>query len=78
MSHFRGAPQLPGRIRVRQHRAIDMDDHLVPLSGGAGIYSRVEGCLREQGEGVRLLLGQRGHFRGNVGRGLGCTPKVRH
>ncbi len=59
---------LAGRVRVRQHRGIDMDNYLVPLSRGAGINSRVEGRLRQQGQGVRLLLGHRGRFRGNVRR----------
>ena len=55
---------LAGRLRIRQHRGLDMDDHLVALSRGAGIDSRVEGCLREQRQRVRLLLGHRGRFRG--------------
>ena len=48
--------RLPGRIRVREHRAIDMDDHLVPLSEGTGIDPVMEGRLGEQGQRVRLLL----------------------
>jgi hypothetical protein len=59
---------LAGRVRVRQHRGIHMDDHLVPLSRGAGIDAVVEGRLGEQREGVSLLLGHGGRFRGNVGR----------
>ncbi len=53
---------LAGRVRVCQHRGLDMDDHLVALARGAGIDPVMEGRLREQGERVRLLLGQRGRF----------------
>ena len=56
---------LAGLIGIGEGRGIDVDDDLVPLSRGAGIYSRVEGRLREQAQRVRLLL-------------VGCTPKVRH
>jgi hypothetical protein len=38
----------------------------------------VQGRLREQGQGIRLLLGDRGRFRGNVpqpGRGPGPLPR---
>ena len=67
---------LTRRVWVREHWGIDMDDHLVPLSRGTGIDPAMEGRLREQGERVRLLLGQRGRFRGNVrGTGWGAPLK---
>ena len=44
---------LAGRVRVREHRGLDMDDHLVPLPRGAGIDPVMEGRLREQGQRVR-------------------------
>jgi hypothetical protein len=49
---------LARRLGVGQHRRVDVDDHLVPLAGGAGIEAMVEGRLGEQGQGVGLLLGQ--------------------
>ena len=55
---------LAGLIGIGEGRGIDVDDHLVPLSRGAGIYSRVEGRLREQAQRVRLLL-------------VRCAPGVR-
>jgi hypothetical protein len=51
-------------IRVGQHLGIDVDHHLVPLSRGAGIEPVVQSRLREQGQGIRPLLGRR--------RGIGC------
>src|SRR2546425_12798931 len=59
---------LAGLIGIGEGRGIDVDDHLVSLSWRAGIYSRVEGRLREQAQRVRLLLGHGGRFRGNVRR----------
>ena len=47
---------LTRRVWVREHRGIDMDDHLVPLSEGTGIDPVMEGRLGEQGQRVRLLL----------------------
>ena len=55
---------LAGLIGIGEGRGIDVDDDLVPLSRGAGIYSRVEGRLREQAQRVRLLL-------------VRCAPGVR-
>jgi hypothetical protein len=52
-------------IWIGQHLGIDMDHHLVALARGTGIEV-VQGRLREQGQGIGLLLGQRGCFRGNV------------
>ena len=52
---------LPRRIRIGQHLGIDVDHHLVTLARGAGIEV-VKGRLREQGQGIGLLLGQRGRF----------------
>jgi len=53
--------RLPRRIRIGQHLGIDVDHHLVTLARGAGIEV-VKGRLREQGQGIGLLLGQRGRF----------------
>jgi len=46
------------------------DDDLVALARGAGIEIMVERGLRKQGQGVCLLLGHRGRFRGNVLRAI--------
>ena len=59
---------LAGLIGIGEGRGIDVDYHLVSLSGGAGIDAVVEGCLREQCQRVGLLLSHRGRFRGNVDR----------
>lgn len=48
---------LPGVIRVRERRCIDMDHHLAPLARDAWIELVMEGRLREQGQRVRLLVG---------------------
>ena len=48
---------LARRLRIGQHLGVDVDHHLVALPRGAGIEAVVEGRLREQGQGVRLLLG---------------------
>jgi len=57
-----------------------VDDHLVALTGGAGIEPVVQGGLGEQGERVRPLLLHRGRFRGNVSgparRNRGASPLV--
>src|SRR5712691_8710156 len=52
---------LPRLIRVGQDRSINMNDHLVTLSRGAGIEPMVECRLREQRQRICLLLG---HGRG--------------
>jgi len=58
-----------------------MDDDLVPLARSAGIDSVVQGRLGEQTQRVRLLLGHRGRFLGNVGdtrfRGNVCRAGAR-
>ena len=43
-----------------------MNHHLVALPRGAGIEAVVQGRLREQGQGIGLLLIGRRRFRGNV------------
>ncbi len=48
--------RLAWRVGVRQDLGIDVDDHLVALPRAPGVEALVEGRLREQGEGVRLLL----------------------
>jgi len=55
---------LTGLVGIRQGRGIDVDDHLVALSRGAGIDAVVQGCLREQRQRVGLLLGHGRRFRG--------------
>jgi hypothetical protein len=57
---------LAGRVRVRQHGRVDVDDNLVALARRAGIDPVVQRGLREQRQRVRLLLSHRGRFRGNV------------
>jgi len=53
---------LAGRVGVRQHGRVDVDHDLVALARGAGIDPVVKRRLGEHGQGVRLLLGQRGRF----------------
>ena len=53
---------LAGLIGVGEHRGINMNHDLVPLSRGARIEPVVEGRLREQGQRIGLLLGQGGRF----------------
>jgi hypothetical protein len=69
--------RLAGLIRVREHRSIDMDHHLVPLSRGAGIELVVQGRFREQSQRVGLLLGHGRRIRRRVSRTVGCllTPR---
>jgi hypothetical protein len=62
---------LAGLIRIRQHRGIDVDHHLVPLARRAGIELVMERRFREQGQRVRLLLGPGRRVRGRVGRAGG-------
>ncbi len=62
-------------IRIGQHLGIDVDHHLIALARGAGIEV-VKGRLREQGQGIGLLLGQRGRFRGNASRV--CCSLISH
>ena len=45
-------------IRVGEGGRIDVDHDLIALTRGAGIKIAVEGRLREQGQRIRLLLGQ--------------------
>ena len=67
--------RLPWRIDVGQHRGIDVNDDLVPLTRRAGLHSTVQGGLSNEREGIRRLLfhGRRprravdeGRSRGNV------------
>ncbi len=50
---------LARRIGIRQDLGVDVDDHLVALARGAGIHPVMQCRLREQGEGIRLLLDHR-------------------
>jgi hypothetical protein len=67
LGHFRGNAHavlehgLARLIRIDQHLGVDMDNHLVTLVRGARIEV-VKGRLREQGQSIGLLLGQRGRF----------------
>ncbi|MEK7444133.1 MAG: hypothetical protein AABZ70_04690 [candidate division NC10 bacterium] len=49
-------------IRIGQRLGVDVDHHLIALARGAGIEPVMEGRLREQGQRIGLLLGQRGRF----------------
>jgi hypothetical protein len=55
-------------LRVGEDGGIDVDHDLIALGQWAGIDAVVQRRLREQGEGIRLLLDHRGRFRGNVYR----------
>ena len=55
---------LAGCIRVRQHRSVDMDHDLISLARRARIDVVVQGRLREQPQGISLLLRDGGRFRG--------------
>ena len=71
--------RLAGLIGVGQHRSIDVDHHLVALTGGAGIKPLVERRLRDQSQGIRLLLGRARGIRGWVtwnGRLFAAGPLV--
>ena len=48
--------RLAGRIRVRQHRRVDVHHDLVTLARGAGIDSVVKCRFGDEGQRVRLLL----------------------
>ena len=61
--------RLTGRIRVRQHRRVDVNHDLVTLARGAGIDSVVERRFGDEGQRVRLLLRQGGRLRRHVGAG---------
>ena len=63
--------RLAGGVGVRQDLGIDVDHDLVALAGVSGVEALVEGRLREQGEGVRLLLF---HRRWVVGPGRSSRP----
>ncbi len=64
--------RLTGRIRIRQHGEIDVDDDLVALARRAGIDSVVERRFGDEGQRVRLLLRHRGRLRQNVGARRFC------
>jgi hypothetical protein len=59
---------LTRRVRIRQYRRVDMDDHLIALAQRAGVETVMQGRLREQRQRVGLLLCHCGRFRGNVDR----------
>ena len=67
---------LPRLIRIGQHLGINVDHHLVALARGTGIEV-VQGRLRKQGQGIRLLLGQRGRFRGNAPGSAAASSRTR-
>jgi hypothetical protein len=47
---------LAGLLGIGKGRRVDVDDHLVALTRGAGIDAVVEGRFREQGQRIGLLL----------------------
>ncbi len=63
---------LAGRVRIGQHRGVDVDDDLIALARGAGTDPVMERRLRDERQRVRLLLRHAGRLRGNVG----CTPQT--
>ena len=65
---------LTRRVRVGQHRGVDVDHHLKTLSGCAWIDAVMQGRLREQRQRVGLLLRHRRRFRGNVERRIEGLP----
>jgi len=50
-------------IGIREHLHVDVDHHLIALARRTGIDSVMERCLREQRQGVGLLLLHRRRFR---------------
>jgi hypothetical protein len=48
--------RLAGGVGVRQDLSIDVDHDMVGFLRAPRVEALVEGCLGEQGEGVRLLL----------------------
>src|SRR2546425_570054 len=58
---------------IGQHLSVDVDYYLVPFARSSRIEAVMESRLREQGQGIGLLLGHRGRFRGNVSEACG-TP----
>ena len=54
--------RLPRRIRIREHRGIDVDHDLVTLARSTWVDSMVKRRLGHEGECVRLLLLNRRRF----------------
>jgi hypothetical protein len=69
---------LAGLLRIRQHRGIDVDYHLVPLARRPGIELVMQRRLGQQRQSVRLLLRPGRSLRGGVGcgRDRGAAPLV--
>jgi hypothetical protein len=63
-------------IRIGQHRRVDVDDHLVALTRRAGIELVMESRLREQRQGIRLLLGHGRRVARRFTLALGSRPLV--
>ena len=59
---------LARQIRIRQHRIVDVDDHLVSLARGSRIDAVVERRLGEQTQRVGLLLRHGHRLAGKVAR----------
>ena len=57
---------LARRIRVGQHRGVDVDHHLIALARRSGVEGVVQRRLGQQGERVSLLLREGRRLRGNV------------
>ena len=60
--------RLTRRIKIRQNRRVDVDDHLITLARRTGVETVMQGRLREQGQCIGLLLRHHRRFRGNVDR----------
>jgi hypothetical protein len=61
---------LAGCLRIREHRRVDMDDHLVPLAGRTGIELVVQRALGEQPQRIGLLLRPGGRREDGIGDAL--------
>jgi hypothetical protein len=68
---------LAGRIDIGQHGSVDVNHDLVALAGRARIHTVMERRLREQGEGVRLVLPPRWRIIGDEESGSRSRRNVR-
>jgi hypothetical protein len=59
---------LPGRLRIGEHRGVDVNDDLVALARRPRVDTAMERRLGEQCQRIGLLLLERRRFRGNVRR----------
>ena len=70
--------RLTRRVGIDEDRSVNVDDDLVALTRRTGMDTVVERGLGEQCQGIRLLLGHRGRFLGQIrNRGSGMdTPRL--